>query len=71
MDCWTCERTALGACRFCGRGTCREHAKTSPFILEAFRGKERQTMRVLVVEDALHCGVCRPKGDPVDMPELD
>ena len=34
MDCWVCERTALGACRFCGRGTCRDHAKTHPFLLD-------------------------------------
>lgn len=71
MDCWTCERTALGACRFCGRGTCREHAKTQPFLVDVFRGNKHQTLRALVVEDALHCGVCRPRGEPVDLPELE
>ncbi len=69
MDCWVCERTALGACRFCGRGTCREHAKTQPFVFDVFRGNKHQMLRALVVEDALHCGVCRPRGDPVDLPE--
>src|SRR5207237_5458718 len=71
MACWQCERTALAACRFCGRGTCREHAKNHPFVLELFKGSRHQTIRALVVEDAIHCGVCRPRGEPVDMPELE
>ncbi len=71
VDCWVCERTALGACRFCGRGTCREHAKTQPFVFDVFRGNKHQTLRALVIEDALHCGVCRPRGEPVDLPELE
>jgi hypothetical protein len=71
MDCWTCERTALGACKFCGRGVCREHAKMHPFILDVFRGTKHEKLRALVVDDALHCGVCRPKGDPVELPELE
>jgi len=71
VDCWTCERTALGACKFCGRGVCREHAKTQPFILDVFRGKKHEVLRALVVDDALHCGVCRLKGDPVELPELE
>jgi hypothetical protein len=71
MDCWTCERTALGACRFCGRGVCRQHARTQPFILEVFRGTEHKVLRGLVVDDALHCGVCRPKGDPLELKELE
>jgi hypothetical protein len=66
VDCWTCERTALGACRFCGRGTCREHARTHSFVVDVFRGKTHETLRALVVEDALHCGVCKPRPDPVD-----
>ena len=71
MDCWICERTALGACRFCGRGICRQHAKTQPFILEVFRGAEHKALRGLIVDDALHCGVCRPKGDPLELKELE
>ncbi len=71
LDCWTCERPALGACRFCGRGTCREHARTQPFVIDVFRGKRHEVLRALVVEDALHCGVCRPRGDPVELPELE
>jgi len=25
----------------------------------------------LVVDDAIHCGVCNPRGAPVSLPELD
>ena len=71
MDCWTCEKTALGSCRFCGRGACRDHAQTRPFIVSLFRAREAGDMRAIVVEDALHCGVCRPRGAPVPLPELD
>lgn len=71
MDCWTCERPALAACRFCGRGTCREHSRNHPFVLEIFRGNRHDTLRALVVEDAIHCGHCRPRGEPVQMPELE
>lgn len=71
LDCWTCERTAIGACRFCGRGSCREHAKVHPFVIDVFRGKRHESLRALVVEDALHCGVCKPRGEPVELPELE
>jgi hypothetical protein len=27
--------------------------------------------RALVVEDALFCGACTPRPDPIDLPELD
>ena len=70
MDCWNCERPALGVCRFCGRGVCREHARSQPFILALYRHGTREVVRGLVVEDALHCGICRPRGDAVDLPEL-
>jgi hypothetical protein len=69
MDCWTCRRTAVGSCRFCGRGVCEDHAGEKPFILELFRGGE--VTKALVVENALHCGSCRPRPDPIDLPELD
>ena len=71
VDCWTCEKTALGACRFCGRGACREHAQQRPFIVSLFRTRTDQVVNAIVVEDALHCGVCRPRGEPVPLPELD
>jgi hypothetical protein len=27
--------------------------------------------RALIVEDALFCGACTPRPDPLDLPELD
>jgi hypothetical protein len=69
VDCWQCRRTALGTCRFCGRGVCEDHADEKPFIMVLFRGQG--PTRALVVEDALHCGVCTPRPDPIDLPELD
>lgn len=69
MDCWHCRRTAVGTCRFCGRGVCEDHANTKPFVLELFRANE--SMKALVVEDALFCGACKPRPTPVDLPELD
>ena len=71
VDCWTCEKTALGACRFCGRGACREHAQVRPYIVGLYRGLSDDVMRAVVVEDALHCGVCHPRGEPVPLPELE
>lgn len=69
MDCWNCHRTAVGACRFCGRGMCEDHAKERPYILELFRGSD--AMQALVVEDALYCGNCSPRPDPIPLPDLD
>lgn len=71
MDCWHCRKSALGSCRFCGRGLCEDHVKTHPFILSLFRGGDPQVPRALVVEDALWCEVCTPRSAPVDLPELD
>ncbi|MEX2202715.1 MAG: hypothetical protein WD965_01375 [Actinomycetota bacterium] len=40
-----------------------------PFVLELF--KTGDVRRALVVEDALYCGACTPRPDPVPLPELD
>jgi hypothetical protein len=40
-----------------------------PFVLELFRPAD--VTRALVVEDALYCGACSPRPDPLDLPELD
>lgn len=69
MDCWHCRRTAVGTCKFCGRGICEDHVKTKPFVLELFRSADKT--KALVVEDALFCGACTPRPTPVDLPELD
>jgi hypothetical protein len=71
MDCWICKRTALGVCRFCGRGLCEEHARFQPYILSLFTAPTNKLVKALVVEDALYCGVCKPRPQPVDVPELE
>lgn len=70
MNCWHCAITAVGTCRFCGRGLCENHVETEPFVLTLDR-TVAGVSRALVVEDALHCGVCRPRPEPVELPELD
>ena len=70
MNCWYCERPAHGTCVFCGRGVCKEHAQTMPNILAIYRDKEN-VLKAIVVADALYCGVCKPKEDPVEMDWLD
>lgn len=68
MDCAQCRRSAIGTCRFCGRGVCEDHNEKRPFILEVYRS--RDTHKALVVEDALSCGTCNPRSNPIDLPEL-
>jgi hypothetical protein len=70
MNCWHCDRPAHGTCRFCGRALCKEHAKSMPYILEIYR-QTNGPHKALVVADALYCGVCKPKEDPVELPELE
>jgi len=69
MNCWHCERPAQGSCRFCGRGLCKDHAQTLPHIEVIYQG-EQGTHKALVVADALWCGVCKPKEDPIELPQL-
>jgi hypothetical protein len=64
-----CKRGVVGVCRFCGRGVCENHAKTRPYILELYQ--PGGSTKALVVDDALHCGTCHPRPNPVEMPELD
>ena len=70
MECWHCERPAHAVCRFCGRAVCREHVKPMPFILEVFRDKEGRN-KAVVVDDTVHCGVCKPQDKPVALESLD
>ena len=71
MNCWHCRQTALGCCRFCGRAVCEDHVETRAYPIAVYRGGPHKVPRVLVVEDALHCGYCEPRPDPVELPELD
>jgi hypothetical protein len=70
MNCWHCDRPAHGTCKFCGRAVCREHTQTLPHIVDVFHTKSG-AYRALVVGDALYCGVCDPKEDPISMDVLD
>lgn len=70
MNCWHCERTANGVCKFCGRALCKDHVKMMPYVLNIFRNKAME-LKALVVSDVLYCGVCQPKEEPIDIIELD
>ena len=65
MRCWVCGGPADGSCRFCGRGICKEHARTMPFVLAVFPGSAE--LKGLALDDALHCGVCQPRAEPISM----
>lgn len=69
MNCWHCDRPAHGVCRFCGRGVCKEHARSMPHVEALYRG-ENGTQKALVVASGLYCGLCQPKEDPVELPQL-
>ena len=64
MRCWICGGDAEGVCRFCGRAICKTHARTKAFLFDTW--EDAGHLRALAVEDALHCGVCQPKPDPVN-----
>ena len=70
MNCIHCGRPAIGTCKFCGRGVCPEHKKSMPYVINIFRNK-KETLRSLVTEDVLYCGMCKPAPKPVDVNELD
>lgn len=70
MNCWHCERPAHGTCQFCGRAICKDHVKTLPNILEIYKDGQGK-YKAIVVGDALYCGICNPKEDPVDLPQLE
>lgn len=69
MNCIHCNRTAHAACRFCGRAVCKEHLQESPYIVGLYRGEEGH-QKALVVPNSVWCGICRPREQPVDLPEL-
>jgi hypothetical protein len=69
MNCIHCERTAHASCRFCGRAVCKDHLKTSPFILSVYKGDEGVN-KAIVVADAVFCGLCNPREQPVALKEL-
>jgi hypothetical protein len=48
---------------------CKEHAQGLPHIEEIYQDGE-DMLKALVVADALYCGVCQPREDPIELPEL-
>ncbi len=64
MECWHCERTAHATCRFCGRAVCKAHVQKMPFIIHTYRTTTDE-YKAIVVADAVYCGECDPKKDPV------
>ena len=70
MECWHCGRPAQAACKFCGRGVCKEHAKELPSIISIFDSKDG-VKKAIVVPDAVYCGLCKPKDEPVDLKDID
>jgi hypothetical protein len=69
VRCWVCGATADGACRFCGRGICKTHARTKAFLFAAW--PTAAGLRGLAIEDAIWCGVCHPRPDPISVDFLD
>ncbi len=69
MNCIHCDRPAHAVCLFCGRAVCKEHMQSMPH-LEALYQNEKGVQTALVVADAVYCGLCHPKEDPVELPQL-
>jgi hypothetical protein len=69
MNCIYCDRTAQAACRFCGRAVCKDHLKEQPYIVGLYQGEDR-IPKAIVIPDAIYCGKCHPREQPVELPEL-
>ena len=69
MNCIKCDRTAYAACRFCGRAVCKDHVGENPFIVALFKGAD-EVQKAIVVPDAVWCGICKPREQPVPLPDL-
>jgi hypothetical protein len=62
------------SCYTLGRGSSESFLRFPPTAPPAplFRiDRGGEVTRALVVEDALFCGACTPRPDPIDLPELD
>jgi len=70
MNCWHCDRPSHAACFFCGRGVCKDHVRSMPGVLELFRDRGG-TLRGLVVDAVMWCGICDPKRYPVNLDAVD
>jgi hypothetical protein len=65
MRCWVGGEDAEGLCRFCGRAVCKKHTKTRAFLLQVWL--DGAGLRGLAVADALWCGICLVRPDPIDV----
>ncbi len=70
MLCWVCNKPANGVCQFCGRAICKADAKRMPYIVTAYLD-HKGVPEVLVTEDVLFCGVCKPASKTIEIPEMD
>ncbi|MGE5342486.1 MAG: hypothetical protein ACM3SY_13500 [Candidatus Omnitrophota bacterium] len=70
MKCWTCDHEAIGVCRFCGRGVCENHHKTTTYIITAYEDSDRN-LNCLAVDGVLFCGKCKPYPKPIKITEAD
>jgi len=70
VECWHCGRPAAGVCVFCGRAVCKEHAQHLPNVITIFRDTD-DVNKAVVVADALYCGVCSPRDEPVPLEGLE
>lgn len=71
VTCFFCAKASKAVCKFCGRAVCEDHTQFGPFVITATRSEVRDRTEALVVEDAVRCGVCKPRPQPVALPELD
>ena len=42
-----------------------------PNILTMYRSKGDNKLKAIVVSDALYCGICKPKEEPIEVEWLD
>jgi len=69
MECWICARPAAAVCSFCGRAVCKDHAQVHPQIISVYGGSG-EDKKAIVVPDAIWCGQCHPREDPVVLSSL-
>jgi hypothetical protein len=70
MVCHKCGQPAIGICKFCGRGVCKDHYSTDfPTTLAMYLGRD-ETPKAVVVSNVLWCGECDPQPEPIAVPEF-
>jgi hypothetical protein len=69
VRCWVCGATSEAICRFCGRAICKLHARSHPYLFQVWR--TASGLRALATDDAIWCGVCRPRAEPIAAEFLD